>query len=89
MVSKAMVTLIKVEMVKLSPEDEWGAKAEQPFLTFLLDRGKSASCSGRFSPGETACGTNRTGGWMGPKSWSGHYGEIRPLMGMGPQPSSL
>jgi hypothetical protein len=26
MVSKAMVTLVKVEMVKLSLEDEWGSE---------------------------------------------------------------
>jgi hypothetical protein len=38
------------------------------FLTSALDGSEwPASRPGRFIPGETAAGTHRTGGWMGPK----------------------
>jgi hypothetical protein len=36
-----------------------------PFLTLALDRGEcSASCPGRFIPGERAHDTHCTGGWV-------------------------
>jgi hypothetical protein len=39
------------------------------FVTSALVGGKwSASCPGRFTPGERAAGTHWIGGWVGPKA---------------------
>jgi hypothetical protein len=39
------------------------------FLTLALIGGEwSASCPGRFTPGERAPGTNLIGGWVGPRA---------------------
>jgi hypothetical protein len=40
-----------------------------PFLTAALDGGElSASCPGRFTPGETSPDTRWIGGWVGPRA---------------------
>jgi hypothetical protein len=45
-----------------------GGKAPS-FLTSALDGSEwSASCPGRFTPGERAPGTHRVGGWVGLKA---------------------
>jgi len=61
----------------------WGSGGIAPrILTSTLDGGgRSASRPSRFTPREGALGTNRIGGWMGPRAGLntvvGHHKTIK------------
>jgi hypothetical protein len=74
----------------LRHEDIWGSGGiVPPFLTLALDGGEwSASCPGRFIPGEIAPGTHWID-WVGPRASLDAVEKVLLLLGIKPQPSSL
>jgi hypothetical protein len=65
----------------LCHEDIWGSGGiALPFLTSVLDGGEwSASCLGRFTPGEIAAHTHWIGVWVRLQSRSGRRREEKRL----------
>jgi hypothetical protein len=77
----------KKKKKKKKKKDIWRSGGITPFLTSALVGGKlSASCPGRFTPGETEPGTLWIGGWVGPRAGLDTLGKRKILSLPGIEP---